>query len=166
MVLVGHSFGGARFPGSPIGFPNRSRRSCISMRLCSMAGRTPSRSILRRGRSRDRCGRAGHGWSRGSGCDPPHCQTCGGSVARANRTMTGGAAAVTTPAGDLHDRLDRARERRQGMPRTYVLCSQPPHPALEASRRLVRSWSGCGWIEFCARLVASSPIQTTSSSYC
>jgi pimeloyl-ACP methyl ester carboxylesterase len=36
------------------------------------------------------------------------------------------------------------------LPRTYVYCSQPPHPALEASRRLVRSWSGWEWIELSA----------------
>jgi pimeloyl-ACP methyl ester carboxylesterase len=36
------------------------------------------------------------------------------------------------------------------LPRTYVCCSQPPHPALEASRKLVRSWSGWEWIELSA----------------
>ena len=36
------------------------------------------------------------------------------------------------------------------LPRTYVYCSQPPHPALEASRRLVRSWPGWEWIELYA----------------
>jgi pimeloyl-ACP methyl ester carboxylesterase len=37
-----------------------------------------------------------------------------------------------------------------GLPRTYVYCSQPPHPMLEGSRRLVRSWSGWEWIELSA----------------
>jgi pimeloyl-ACP methyl ester carboxylesterase len=33
------------------------------------------------------------------------------------------------------------------LPRTYVCCTQPPHPALEPSRQLVRSWSGRAWTE-------------------
>jgi pimeloyl-ACP methyl ester carboxylesterase len=36
------------------------------------------------------------------------------------------------------------------LPRTYVCCTRPPHPALEPSRRLVRSWSGWGWVELAA----------------
>ena len=33
------------------------------------------------------------------------------------------------------------------LPRTYVHCTRPSHPALEACRQLVRSWSGWEWIE-------------------
>jgi pimeloyl-ACP methyl ester carboxylesterase len=36
------------------------------------------------------------------------------------------------------------------LPRTYVYCTQPPHPALEMSRQLVRSWSGWDWIQLAA----------------
>jgi len=34
-----------------------------------------------------------------------------------------------------------------GLPRTYVHSTQPSHPALDASRQLVRSWQGWDWIE-------------------
>jgi pimeloyl-ACP methyl ester carboxylesterase len=34
-----------------------------------------------------------------------------------------------------------------GLPRTYVTSTKPGHPALEASRQLVRSWRGWRWIE-------------------
>jgi hypothetical protein len=33
------------------------------------------------------------------------------------------------------------------LPRTYVRCTEPPHPQLEPSRELVRSWSGWEWID-------------------
>jgi pimeloyl-ACP methyl ester carboxylesterase len=33
------------------------------------------------------------------------------------------------------------------LPRTYVSSTRPAHPALEVSRRLVRSWQGWKWIE-------------------
>jgi pimeloyl-ACP methyl ester carboxylesterase len=33
------------------------------------------------------------------------------------------------------------------LPRTYVHCTQPSHPVLEDSRRLVRSWSGWQWVD-------------------
>jgi pimeloyl-ACP methyl ester carboxylesterase len=36
------------------------------------------------------------------------------------------------------------------LPRTYVCCTRPSHPALELSRRLVRSWPGWGWLELAA----------------
>ena len=36
------------------------------------------------------------------------------------------------------------------LPRTYVHCTQPSHPALEESRRLVRSWRGWRWIDLAA----------------
>jgi pimeloyl-ACP methyl ester carboxylesterase len=36
------------------------------------------------------------------------------------------------------------------LPRTYVTCTRPPHPALERSRELVRSWSGWQWVELAA----------------
>lgn len=37
-----------------------------------------------------------------------------------------------------------------GLPRTYVTCTRPPHPALEYSRQLVHSWSGWRWVELAA----------------
>jgi hypothetical protein len=37
-----------------------------------------------------------------------------------------------------------------GLPRTYVHCTRPSHPALEESRQLVRSRSGWDWIELAA----------------
>lgn len=37
-----------------------------------------------------------------------------------------------------------------GLPCTYVMCTRPPHPALEYSRELVRSWSGWQWLELAA----------------
>jgi pimeloyl-ACP methyl ester carboxylesterase len=37
-----------------------------------------------------------------------------------------------------------------GLPRSYVYCTQPQHPALESSRQRVRSWSGWGWTELAA----------------
>jgi pimeloyl-ACP methyl ester carboxylesterase len=33
------------------------------------------------------------------------------------------------------------------LPRVYVRCTNPSHPALEPSRQLVRSWSGWDWTE-------------------
>jgi pimeloyl-ACP methyl ester carboxylesterase len=36
------------------------------------------------------------------------------------------------------------------LPCTYVHCTQPSHPVLEDSRRLVRSWSGWQWVELAA----------------
>jgi pimeloyl-ACP methyl ester carboxylesterase len=36
------------------------------------------------------------------------------------------------------------------LPRTYVHCTQPSHPALEESRRLVRSWAGWQWVDLAA----------------
>jgi pimeloyl-ACP methyl ester carboxylesterase len=33
------------------------------------------------------------------------------------------------------------------VPRTYVHCTQPSHPVLEDSRRLVRSWTGWKWVD-------------------
>jgi pimeloyl-ACP methyl ester carboxylesterase len=36
------------------------------------------------------------------------------------------------------------------LPRTYVHCTQPSHPVLEDSRRLVRSWSDCQWVDLAA----------------
>jgi pimeloyl-ACP methyl ester carboxylesterase len=36
------------------------------------------------------------------------------------------------------------------VPRTYVHCTQPSHPALEDSRRLVRSLSGWQWVDLAA----------------
>lgn len=36
------------------------------------------------------------------------------------------------------------------VPRTYVHCTQPSHPVLEDSRRLVRSWSGWQWVDLVA----------------
>ena len=37
-----------------------------------------------------------------------------------------------------------------GLPRTYVHCTQPSHPVLADSRRLVRSWSGWQWVDLAA----------------
>ena len=37
-----------------------------------------------------------------------------------------------------------------GLPRTYVHCTQPPNPVLEASTKLVRSWSGWKWVDLAA----------------
>lgn len=37
-----------------------------------------------------------------------------------------------------------------GLPRTYVACTRPSHPALATSRALVRSWSGWRWVELAA----------------
>ena len=34
-----------------------------------------------------------------------------------------------------------------GVPRTYVHCTQPPNPVLEASTKLVRSWPGWTWVD-------------------
>jgi pimeloyl-ACP methyl ester carboxylesterase len=36
------------------------------------------------------------------------------------------------------------------LPRTYVHCTQPSHPVLEESRRLVRSWEGWQWVDLAA----------------
>jgi pimeloyl-ACP methyl ester carboxylesterase len=35
-------------------------------------------------------------------------------------------------------------------PRTYVHCTRPSHPLLEASRELARSWPGWEWVELAA----------------
>jgi hypothetical protein len=35
-------------------------------------------------------------------------------------------------------------------PRTCVHCTQPSHPVLEDSRRLVRSWAGWQWVDLAA----------------
>jgi len=37
-----------------------------------------------------------------------------------------------------------------GLPSTYVHCTQPPNPVLEASTKLVRSWSGWKWVDLAA----------------
>jgi pimeloyl-ACP methyl ester carboxylesterase len=36
------------------------------------------------------------------------------------------------------------------LPRTYIHCTQPSHPVLEDSRKLVRSWTGWKWIDLAA----------------
>jgi pimeloyl-ACP methyl ester carboxylesterase len=36
------------------------------------------------------------------------------------------------------------------LPRTYIHCTQPSHPVLEDSRKLVRSWTGWNWVELAA----------------
>ncbi len=36
------------------------------------------------------------------------------------------------------------------LPRTYIHCTQPSHPVLEDSRKLVRSWTGWKWVELAA----------------
>jgi pimeloyl-ACP methyl ester carboxylesterase len=36
------------------------------------------------------------------------------------------------------------------LPRTYVHCTQPSHPVLEDSRKLVRSWTGWKWVDLAA----------------
>ncbi len=33
------------------------------------------------------------------------------------------------------------------LPRTYIHCTQPSHPVLEDSRKLVRSWTGWKWVD-------------------
>ena len=36
------------------------------------------------------------------------------------------------------------------LPRTYIHCTQPSHPVLEDSRKLVRSWTGWRWVDLAA----------------
>ena len=36
------------------------------------------------------------------------------------------------------------------LPRTYIHCTQPSHPVLEDSRKLVRSWTGWKWVDLAA----------------
>ena len=37
-----------------------------------------------------------------------------------------------------------------GLPRTYIHCTEPSHPVLESSRELVKSQSGWNWVEIAA----------------
>src|SRR5258705_336048 len=36
------------------------------------------------------------------------------------------------------------------LPRTYIHCTQPSHPVLEDSRKLVQSWTGWKWVDLAA----------------
>jgi len=54
------------------------------------------------------------------------------------------------PLGSYTTPLALKHSIGNGLPRTYIHCTQPSHPILERSRELVKSQSGWNWVEIAA----------------
>jgi pimeloyl-ACP methyl ester carboxylesterase len=151
VVLVGHSFGGVPISGVADRIPERIARLVYLDAVVLEPGMHafsiyPPEEAAARIRAAEA---ATHGlavpvptpplpavWGLGRAGDPDHDWV--------RRRLSPHPLRSYTTALTLRHRVGN------NLPRTYVCCTQPPHPALEPSRQLVRSWSGWGWVELAA----------------
>lgn len=150
VVLVGHSFGGVPISGVADRIPDRIARLVYLDSVVAESGRSafsyyPTADVEARIKAAEKT-------TNGLAVPPPDSLPAVWGLGKqgdpdydwVRRRLSPHPLAAYTTALTLRAPVGN------NLPRTYVHCTQPSHPILEDSRRLVRSLAGWQWIDLAA----------------
>lgn len=147
VILVGHSFGGVPITGVADRMPERIAHLVYLDAVVVESGRSAFSYYLPEEVTAriDAAERATGGVAVPV---PVHLPAIWGLGAEGDQDYDWAKRRLTPhPLGSYTTALTLAAAVGNDLPRTYIHCRQPIHPGMEASRDLVRSWSGWTWVD-------------------
>ena len=144
VVLVGHSFGGNTISGVADRMPERIRHLIYLDAMVLEGGQAPFDALPPDVVAQRRAAIA----ERGAGVALPAPPSGGLDVPPGAPIGDWFYSRLTPhPAGTYESPLRLKNSPGNGLPRSYVVCTDPPNAALEFSRRWARGREGWGWAE-------------------